>query len=177
VLAVGCGDDDDTATDTETTEATSSTDNLVEDGLEAQGAGRLDEAREKYLQAIDEDPTNKLAYYNLGVIYQQLNAVDEARQAYERAIEIDSTYKPALFNLAVLESAPDPTRAEALYRRLLELNQEDANVHFNLGLLLRQIGRAEEGNAQIEMALQLDPSLASRLTTTTTAAPPTTTGE
>ena len=79
-----------------------------------------------------------------------------------------------LFNLAVLTTPTDPQQAMALYRKLLVLNPNDANVLFNLGLLLRQTGQPSAANTEIAAALKINPSLASRLpasTTTTPAAP------
>jgi hypothetical protein len=38
-----------------------------------------------------------------------------------------------------------------------------AAAHFNLGLLLRESGRDREGDAEIAIALRLDPDLARRL--------------
>lgn len=136
---------------------------LLQQGLTAQGAGRLDEARALYLKVIGQDPTNKFAYYNLGVIYQQLNAVNDARDSYRRALQIDAKYQPALFNLAVLETPLNPTEAISQYQKILAINPSDANVHLNLGLVFRQIGRTSEGEAELAKAVQLNPALASRI--------------
>ena len=141
----------------------SSVDQILQDGVNAQSQGRLDIAREKYLQVIQQDPTNKIAFYDLGVIYQQLNDAKNARDAYQKAIAIDAKYSPALFNLAILETPLDPARAEQLYRQLLQINPKDPNVHFNLGLMLKNIGRTEEGDAEVQAAVQIDPAFASRI--------------
>lgn len=166
VLVLRGGNDDTPepkVTTNSTSPATDAAAGLVEQGLAAQGAGRLDEARGLYQKAIDQDPTNKLAYYNLGVIYQQLNAVNDARAAYRHALQIDAKYQPALFNLAVLETPVNRTEAVSLYQQILAINPNDANVHLNLGLLLKQMGRNSEGDAELAKALQLDPGLASRI--------------
>ena len=179
IVAVSCGgddtDDENGAGDTTESSEGGETAALLEEGLAAQGQGNLELAREKYLEVLDQDAVNKYAHYNLGVIYQQLNATDDARAAYNQAIEIDATYAPALFNLAVLETAENPDEAIRLYRRLIELNDEDANSHFNLGLLLRDLGQTQEADAEIQRAIELNPELESRIpppdSTPTTAAP------
>lgn len=148
---------------TATTKAASAGDQFLEQGLAAQTAGRLDEARGLYLKAIEKDPTNKLAYYDLGVIYQQLNAVGDARTNYRKALQIDAKYQPALFNLAVLETPGNPAEAVSLYQKILAINPNDANVHLNLGLVLKQMGRNGDGDAELARAIQLNPALASRL--------------
>jgi Flp pilus assembly protein TadD len=143
--------------------ALSAADQLLQDGLDAQGKGQLDVAQQKYLAAVQMEPANKIAHYDLGVVYQQLNDVAGARSEYQKAVTIDANYSPALFNLAVLETTPNPQRAEQLYRQLLTINPNDANVHFNLGLLLDQVGRGVEGEAELQKAFSIDPGLKSRV--------------
>jgi len=155
-----------------TTGSASDANNLVQAGLTAQSAGRLDEARQDYLAAIAKDPTNKFAFYDLGGIYQQQNNAIDATTAYNKAIAIDPAYKPALYNLAVLDTPTDPQAAVTLYQKLLTIAPDDANVHFNLGLLLRQIGQKAQGDAEVAAALRLDPKLASRIPPTTNPSKP-----
>lgn len=175
IMVVGCqkDDDSDNSAKARTSTTLSVAGKRLQAGLAAQGAGNLDKAREDYLAVISQEPNNKVAHYNLGVVYQQLNDVKSATDAYRKALEIDPKYQPALFNLAVLLTPTDPPAAAGYYRQILAINPEDANVHFNLGLLLRETGQEAEGNAEVGKALELDPSLASRLPTST-APPPTT---
>lgn len=151
---------------------------LLQQGLDAQAAGRLDQARRLYLEVLAKDPANTVAHYDLGVIHQQEGAAKEAENDYEQALATDAGFRPALFNLAVLVTPTDPARAIALYRRLLAIEPNDANVLLNLGLLLVQAGRADEGRADLAAAVRINPSLASRVpagsattTTTTTTRP------
>jgi tetratricopeptide (TPR) repeat protein len=178
-LAVsGCGSSSKKAATGTTTTTLSATDKLLQDGLAAQGAGKLDDARALYLKVIAADPANKIAFYDLGVIYQQLNSTAEARDAYGKALAIDAKYQPALFNLAVLETPGDKAKAAALYQQILDINPNDANVHLNLGLLLRDMGRQADSDTHLKRAVELDPTLASRAqpaTTTTTTVATTTT--
>lgn len=177
VLVAACGDGDksDTSGTASTSTTLSAAGKLLEAGLAAQGAGQLDKARENYLAVISQEPGNKIAHYDLGVVYAQLNDVTNAADAYRKALAIDPAYQPALFNLAVLLTTGDPPAAAGYYRQILAINPDDANVHFNLGLLLRQTGQEAEGNAEVGRALELNPALASRLPTPTTPASPTTT--
>ena len=143
---------------------------LLQDGVVAQTSGNLDLARSKYLEVVNLDPTNKVAHYDLGVIYQQLNSVDEAATEYNKAIAIDKNYKSAIFNLAVLETNRNRTHAIELYRTLLKLNPKDANVHFNLGLVLKAVGQTAQGQAELNTAFRLNPALRKRLSSTSPAA-------
>lgn len=50
--------------------------------------------------------------------------------------------------------------AEPLYRRLLAMRPDDANLNHFLGVLLHQRGRTEEALAQVRRSIDLDPSVA-----------------
>ncbi len=146
-----------------------SADKLVQQGLQAQAAGRTGAAVADFQAASVKDPTNKFAYYDLGVLYQQrLGQPNLAAAAYRKAILADPTYKPALFNLAILETTADPAGAISLYNQLLQINPNDANVLFNLGLLLISQNQAPAGHVDLRKAIQLNPALASRVPAGTT---------
>lgn len=58
------------------------------------------------------------------------------------------------------EAAGAWVEAEQLYRRCLAREPEDATLHFNLGNVLREEGRAAEAAAAFAKAASLDPELA-----------------
>ena len=137
---------------------------LVQQGLQAQGVGKTTQALSDFQAAIAKDPTNTFAYYDLGVLYQQrLNQPALAATEYRKAILANPTYKPALFNLAIIETQTDPPGAIDLYNQLLRMNPNDANVNFNLGLLLIAQNQQVPGHADLKRAIQLNPALASRV--------------
>jgi tetratricopeptide (TPR) repeat protein len=132
--------------------------------LSHQKAGQLAAAEKGFLQTVKIDPLNYVAYYDLGVIYQNSNRMNDAILAYEKTLIINSKFQPALFNLAILESTTAPAVAVSLYKRLQQLGaQSPAAVSFNLGLVYRQLGKVAEGNAQLRYAISLDSSLASKV--------------
>ena len=49
--------------------------------------------------------------------------------------------------------------AIVLYRQAIASNPKDASAHYNLGLLLRQTGHTDEGNTEVQTAVQITPSL------------------
>ena len=136
---------------------------LVAKGLQEQAAGDLASAKRDYTQAIADDPKNKFAYYNLGLI-QQIGGDKAAAEAnYRVALSIDPKFAQPLYNLAILRTAANSiTEAIDLYRRTIAASPKAADAHFNLGLLLRQTGNVAEGNLEVQVAVKLDPSLASR---------------
>ncbi len=62
-------------------------------------SGRYLEAVEEYKAAIERDPEYQEAYFNLGLVYEKMNALDQAVETYEKVNEIFST-SPSMVNLA-----------------------------------------------------------------------------
>lgn len=136
---------------------------LLSAGLSAQTAGRVGEAQNDYQKALQADPTNYWAYYNLGVIEQLAGRSASAERYYRSALALNPDLVPALYNLAIIQAGPDPSEAESLYRHASVLEPKNAAVHLNLGFLLLQEGKTAEGHAELDTAVKLDPQLASRL--------------
>ena len=74
-------------------------------GLQAHVDGDLDAAVSEYETALESDPENKLALYNLGLVRQSQGDNAVAEENYRATLEVDPEYTPALFNLAILRSA------------------------------------------------------------------------
>lgn len=136
-------------------------------------AGRIDEASSHYRDVLRRDPSNKFAFFNLGMLAQLGNRGAEARDFYSRALRSDANFLPALFNLAILEEANGNNRAaEGLYRRAIREHPDHAASRYNLGLLLIREGRTEEGQAEIDRAAEMDPGLSGSTGTQTQPATP-----
>jgi len=135
----------------------------LDEALAAHAEGRIDEAVEGYEEILEDDPDNQFAHYNLGLIHQQAGRNAEAEDEYRAAIRTDPNFSSALFNLAILRTESDPGEAEELYRSVLTLQPDNASAHLNLGFLLIEQGDDEEGQQELEEAVELDPSLASRI--------------
>jgi tetratricopeptide (TPR) repeat protein len=131
-------------------------------GLAAQRAGDLAGAATAYLSALEHDPHNKFALFDLGTIDQSEGRTASARNYYQRALQIDPDFESALFNLAIVESSlKNLPEAEDLYRHVIEVDPNSAAAHLNLGFLLKQEGKIKAAERELTIAYQLDPSLAS----------------
>ncbi len=135
----------------------------LDEALAAHAEGRVDEAVEGYENVLEDDPGNQYAHYNLGLVHHQAGRNGEAEAEYRAAIRTDPNFASALFNLAILRTEADPDEAEELYRSVLTLQPDNASAHLNLGFLLIEHGEEEDGQAELDEAVQLDPSLASRI--------------
>lgn len=144
-------------------DAKQSASSLLSAGIVAQNAGRTSEASDDYHKVLQLDPGNYWAYYNLGVIDQQAGHSSSAERNYRSALALNPDLAPALYNLAILRSSPAPKEAEVLYRHAIAMEPKYAAAHLNLGFLLLQEGDKVGGRAELDMAVKLDPQLASRL--------------
>lgn len=154
-LGAGCGSQD-------KTEAQSAA-QALDQGLKAHGEGRLDDAEKLYREVLVLDPSNKWAYYNLGVIEQSRGQAVMAEANYRQALAVDQNFGIAIYNLAVLLTGSNPQEALRLYRQLIEIEPDSAVGHLNLGFLLISLGQEQEGRAELNKAVALDPALAQRI--------------
>jgi superkiller protein 3 len=118
----------------------------------------VEEAVASYRRAIELDPKDALAPYNLGNALYQQGKVEEAVACFRRAIELDPKFALAHNNLGnALYQQGKVEEAVACYRRAIELDPKDALAHNNLGNALYQQGKVEEAVACIRRAIELDP--------------------
>lgn len=151
------------------------TDAAIEKGLQAQSEGKIAEATKVYNSVLAKDPANKYALYNLGLIDQQAGRTDAAITRYRAALASDPNFEPALFNLAIAVTPTDPQQALTLYKRVIAINPNNAAGHLNLGFLLKSMGQEDEGQTEIDKAVQLDPSLGGNGGASPSTEPPSTT--
>lgn len=106
-------------------------------------AGRRDEAKQAFLDALKMDPTCADAWYNMGVMWEQGGDAAQAGEAYEKGLAIRETPE-GRNNLANTQRALlKLEEAEANYRRAAELGYGGAQM--NLSLLLMLKGNYVEG--------------------------------
>jgi tetratricopeptide (TPR) repeat protein len=141
----------------------SEADDLLTRALAAHAEGDLDTAERLYGEVLDDEPKNVFAHYNIGLIHQTRGKKDAAVVAYGKALEADPNFVPALFNLAVVRSETAPGEAIELYRGVISLQPDYAAAHLNLGFLLKANGKAPEGEKELKKAVELDPTLSSRI--------------
>ena len=99
-----------------------------------------------------------------GLIDQTNGALASAESNYRLALSIDPQFVSALFNLAIVRhDLGDLKESIALYRQAIKVQPDYANAHLNLGFALIEAHQDVEGNAELKIAVQLDPSLASRV--------------
>jgi Tfp pilus assembly protein PilF len=134
---------------------------LVQRGLEELAAGDDDAASETFGKALDLDPRNAYAHYNLGYLAQQAGDDEAARRQYDDALADLPTLASALYNKAMLLEGEDLEESVALYRRALEAAPDNAAAHMRLGFALVHLGQTKAGGDELAEGIRLDPSMRS----------------
>jgi TolB-like protein/DNA-binding winged helix-turn-helix (wHTH) protein/Tfp pilus assembly protein PilF len=128
----------------------------------------LTKSIEYYTDAIRADRYYADAYAALSESYLTLSvyggpdpadALLKARFAAERSLQLDSNMSSAHTAMGGLKTDLDWDwkGAEEEYRRAIEINPSDSMAHHWYGLHLVRVGRGQQGLAELERALSLDP--------------------
>jgi predicted TPR repeat methyltransferase len=120
--------------------------------------GRLDDAEQKFREAIKLNPGHAQAHNNLGSILQKTGRIAEATEHYARAFKISPMDTAFVFNLAWALTVQHRFRdAVALYRQAISLDPQSADAHFGLALALTDLGEYGEAELHYLSTLQIDP--------------------
>jgi len=133
-------------------------------------AVELPQAQAAYRRAIELDPGYAEAHVSLGIALKHMGDLGAAIACYERALTLSPTMASALANLAYARAAlaersaaagADRAPAAALIKdaqRAAALDPGNAQLHFNLGLMLRQARRRSDAIDAFNRALGLAPA-------------------
>lgn len=81
------------------------------------------------------------------------------RSCHEKAATLRPDFAPPLVNAAVIYSQlGDMPKAEAALGRAIVADPKEPAAHFNLGLLLAEMGHHDEATKELRIVLQLDAS-------------------
>ncbi|MEP7364187.1 MAG: tetratricopeptide repeat protein [Acidobacteriota bacterium] len=84
---------------------------------------KIDEAQKELEKAVEVYPKYAVAWYELGMIYQQASRKDEARKAYEASLKADDKYVNPYLQLAVLSAGENNWKeVDETTDRVIQLN-------------------------------------------------------
>ncbi len=126
----------------------------AEAGNPQTGAGILSVATRLY-------PNDAGAHFNLGIADGAMGNADEIAQ-YRKALEIDPDLVLGYLNLgAALYAKGEYDEAIQTYRQGINVNPLIASLHYSLSLALEHQNKAQEAQAEMALALKIDPKVAS----------------
>ena len=123
--------------------------------------GRASEAVFAGEKAIEIDPEDVEAHYNLGNTLKALGRLDEAEASFRQAIALKADFATAHSHLGnTLQELGRLDEAEASYTQAIALKPDFAAAHSNLGNTLKALGRLDEAEASFRQAIALKPDFA-----------------
>ena len=115
--------------------------------------GRVGEAFQTALRAIEVDSNYGVAHYNLGNLYAQQGRIPEAKKHFETALRLYPNYADAHTNYGqLLAEEGDVESGMSHFRRAIELNPGVTRAHLNLGVALAKQGKLDEAIAPLRQA-------------------------
>ncbi|TFH64708.1 MAG: tetratricopeptide repeat protein, partial [Gemmatimonadales bacterium] len=121
--------------------------NQVKEGNRFYGEGRFDEAHQKYLEALLDDPDSPLIRFNDG---NALYRGEDLQQAMERFLKAAESEDPALRSAAWYNLGNALYRQQKLqesleaYKEALRANPSDVDSKYNLERVLEQLQQQEQ---------------------------------
>ena len=123
--------------------------------------GKLENAKDCYLQALRINPNLAEAYSNLGNIYKDLNKLQMAEDSYLQALKLNPNLAEAHSNLAdIYKELGMFQDAVSSCLKAIELNPNLAEAYNNLGVTYKELGRLKEAESYCLKAIELNPNLA-----------------
>ena len=127
-------------------------------GLTLAAQGKLDEAIQQYMLALQFKPYYADAHNNLGLALATQGKLTEAVQHYNQALQLKPDRAEFHNNLAnVLTTQGKPDEAIQHYRQALQRKLDYADAHYNFGLALANRGKWDAAIQHYQLALQLKP--------------------
>lgn len=122
--------------------------------------GRVDEAKSWLQKAVQINPANYRAWYQVGLLDAESDAA-AALASYERAIAIQPNFAPGQRETGLaLFQQKDYAAAAIHLEKTISLGLEDARLHNFLGICYSQMNRMSKAVREHQRAIALDPTLA-----------------
>ncbi len=118
------------------------------------------ELYEGLIETIKSDPTNKRAFYALGILDKNMKEYEKAIAHYQRATVIDSNYAKVYNNLGnIYFLQKDYDRAIENYKKAIEKDNRLISAYFNLSQTYREKFNFVEGEKIFQAARTKNPDI------------------
>jgi choline-sulfatase len=122
--------------------------------------GRMDEAKTWLQKALQSNPENYRAWYQMGLLEAKSDPT-AALSSYQKTIAIQPNFSPGQRDLAMaLYQQKDYAGAAVHLEKAIALGLEDARLHNFLGICYSQTNRMAKAVREHQRAIALDPKLA-----------------
>jgi tetratricopeptide (TPR) repeat protein len=122
-------------------------------------AGKFDEARRLAERALEMEPEDAVAYFQLALCAQREGKLERAESLYRQAIAADPRYAAAYTNLGtVLEQRGEVGPAMDYFRQAIAIDAGAHKALFNLGDLLLKRGEFSSAADRFRRVIELRPA-------------------
>ena len=114
-------------------------------------------AIDQYKKILKTNPNISLVYYNLGLIYEQLEEIETSKKNYKKSIKIDPLFFYSYNNLGILfQKQGYKLKAIENFKKVIKIKPEYVNAYNNLGLVYSSLGEYKEAINNFIQTLKLD---------------------
>ena len=125
-------------------------------GAVLQYKSKVSEALIVNQKAVEINPKDAEAHYNLGNTLKELGQLEEAEAKYREAIKLEPDFIEAHSNLGItLQALIRLEEAIIIYKDAIIINSYYPEVHYNLGNTLKELGQLEEAGISYKHAIAL----------------------
>jgi tetratricopeptide (TPR) repeat protein len=122
-------------------------------------AGRYGPARVRLRQFIDAAPQDARAHFLMGLSHHRERSYSKAVPWFEQALAAGPPYPPAAHFLGwALYHVGEAAKSQAAFQRHLQLDPEEGDTHFGLGVLALERGDIDAADAFFGNAITLQRS-------------------
>jgi tetratricopeptide (TPR) repeat protein len=108
-------------------------------------------------QTVKLAPGDHRAHNALGSAYLINLRLNDALAEFEKALDLNASDEFANLNIAnILRSMGDFERAEQFYRKHIKLKDKDSEAHGGLAITLFALGRNEQAQREMQIAMEID---------------------
>jgi tetratricopeptide (TPR) repeat protein len=123
--------------------------------------GHAAEAIDQYLRALEIEPNDLNAHYNLGNALLEAGRTDQAIVQFRKALEIKPDDADTYYNLGIaLMRVGRPDEAISCFQKVIEFKPDSVGAYNNLALVLFTQGRFNEAVKEYQRTLELMPNYA-----------------
>ncbi|MDR6771346.1 tetratricopeptide repeat protein [Azospirillum sp. BE72] len=119
----------------------------------AENSGNLEEARARYLEALQADPQDPAALHRLGVVEMRLGRPREAVILFQKSLAIAKDLEVYLDFGAAMAAMARWDAAATVYAAALRVAPASADAHYGLALALHRQGRPQDAEPHYRKVL------------------------
>ena len=117
--------------------------------------GRLEEAAQDFLRALQLDPSDIYAHNNLGIVLARQGQLDDAIAKWRDALELNADYAEAHFNLGLAFYEKQDYRAAVNeFEEALSVDGNLLPARGNLALAYASLGNEKMAEVQVNVAAE-----------------------